>query len=197
MIRGKTMLGDTRAITGPVWSFRTAGGAPPPVSVDERRVLADAYVRGGQDANTNFGRATDLIVKFSADPAYRRETYVKLDISEVRSGQSVILRLFGRLSDTREPSVIVGIYPASSISWDETTLTWNNRPAPGTAQWSTVTVVGTTARWYDVNLTQQVQFERSLGRTTIALVLRKTLETLPYVTFGSRESLNAPGLVVQ
>jgi phosphatidylserine/phosphatidylglycerophosphate/cardiolipin synthase-like enzyme len=197
MIRGKTMLGDVRRITGPVWSFTTTGGAPPPVSTGAQRVLADAYVRGGQYANTNFGGAPDLVAKFSADPALRRETYLKLDISGVQSGQTVRLRLFGRLSDTREPSVIVGIYPASSIAWGETTITWNNRPTSGTSQWNVVTVAGTSSRWYEIDLTQQVQFERSLGRTTIALVLKKTLETLPYVTFGSRNSSNPPSLVVQ
>ena len=188
---------DARRITGPVWSFTTTGGAPPPVSTGTQRVVADAYVRGGQYAGTNFGGAPDLVAKFSADPALRRETFLKLDISGVQSGQTVRLRLFGRLSDTREPSVIVGIYPASSIAWGETTITWNNRPTPGPSQWNVVTVAGTTSRWYEVDLTPQVQFERSLGRTTIALVLRKTLETLPYVTFGSRNSSNPPSLVVQ
>jgi phosphatidylserine/phosphatidylglycerophosphate/cardiolipin synthase-like enzyme len=196
MVRGKTMLGDTRRITGPVWSFATTGGAPP-VTPGTDRVLSDTFVRGGQYASTNFGQAAELFVKFSADPALRRDSYVKLDISGVQSGQSVRLRLSGRLSDTREPSVIVGIYPASSISWDETTMTWNNRPAAGTTQWSTVTVFGTSPRWYEVNLTQQVQSERALGRTTIALVLRKTLETLPYAAFGSRNSSTPPSLVVQ
>jgi phosphatidylserine/phosphatidylglycerophosphate/cardiolipin synthase-like enzyme len=196
MIRGKTMLGDTRRITGPVWSFTTTGGAPP-VSTGSRRIVADAYVRGGQYGNTNFGSAPELVVKYSPDPALRRESYLKLDISGVQSGQTVRLRLYGRLSDTREPSVIVGVYPASSITWGETTITWNSRPTAGTAQWRVFTVVGTTSRWYEVDLTQQVQFERSLGRTTIGLVLRKTLETLPYVTLGSRNSSNPPGLVVQ
>jgi phosphatidylserine/phosphatidylglycerophosphate/cardiolipin synthase-like enzyme len=195
MIRGKTMLGDVRRITGPVWSFTTAGGAPP-ASSGTHRILADAYVRGGTYANTNFGLAPELVMKYSVDPAFRRESYLKLDISGVQSGQSVRLRLNARLSDTREPSVIVGVYPAGSITWGETTITWNNRPGVG-GQWAVFTVAGTTARWYEVDLTQQVQFERSLGRTTIALALRKTIETLPYVTFGSRSSSNPPGLVVQ
>jgi hypothetical protein len=195
MIRGKTMLGDSRRITGPVWSFTTAGGAPP-VSTGTQRVLADAYVRGGQYANTNFGSAPELVVKYAADPQFRRESFLKIDISGVQSGQRVRLRLYARLSDTREPSVTVGVWPASSISWGESAITWNTRPATG-GQWATFTVAGTSSRWYEVDLTQQVQFERSLGRTMIALALSKTLATLPYVAVGSRNSSNAPGLVVQ
>jgi phosphatidylserine/phosphatidylglycerophosphate/cardiolipin synthase-like enzyme len=196
MIRGKTMLGDSRRITGPVWSFTTAGGAAPSTPGTER-IVADAYVRGGQYANLNFGRAAELVVKFSTAPDFRREAYLKLDISAVQSGDTVRLRLFGRLSDTREPSVTVAINPASSISWGETSLTWNNRPAAGTTDWGRVTVVGTSSRWYEVDLTSRVQAERAFGRTTIALVLRKSTDSLPYVTFSSRDSSNAPALVVQ
>ncbi|HET7218223.1 MAG TPA: phospholipase D-like domain-containing protein [Vicinamibacterales bacterium] len=195
MIRGKTMLGDARRITGPVWSFTTAGGAAP--SSGTERILADAYVRGGQYADTNFGSATELITKYSADPAYRRETFVKLDISGVQTGNTVRLRMFGKLSDTREASVTVAIYPAASTSWGETSITWNNRPAVSTTEWARVTVMGTTARWYEVDLTQRVQAERSLGRTTITIVVKKGVETQPYVSFASRTSLNPPALVVQ
>jgi phosphatidylserine/phosphatidylglycerophosphate/cardiolipin synthase-like enzyme len=197
MIRGKTMLGDSRRITGPVWSFTTGGGAAPPVSPGTQRVLADAYVRGGQYANTNFGSGSELITKYSADPAYRRETYMKLDISGVPSGASVRLRVYGRLSDTREPSVTVAIFPVASTTWSETSITWNNRPAAGTTEWARVTVTGTTSRWYEIDLTSRVQAERALGRTTIALVLKKSTDSLPYVTFASRNSTNQPGLIVQ
>jgi phosphatidylserine/phosphatidylglycerophosphate/cardiolipin synthase-like enzyme len=196
MIRGKTLLGDTRRITGPVWSFTTLGGAPP-VTPGTARVLADAYVRGGQYANTNFGQGAELVVKYSADPAFRRDSYMKLDIGGIQAGQSVRLRVFGRLSDTREPSVTLAINPVSSSTWGETTITWNNRPAVTATEWGRITVVGTTARWYEVDLTQRVLAERAAGRNTITIALRKMTETQPYVTFGSRNSSNAPGLVVQ
>jgi len=194
MIRGKTMLGDTRRITGPVWSFTTPGGTSP--STGTALVVADAYVRGGQYANTNFGRATELVTKFSTDVQYRRDSYLKLDIGSVAAGDRVRLRLFGRLSGTEEPSVTIALSPVSNTSWSETSITWNNRPPAGTTEWARVTVVGTTARWYEIDLTQRVQAERAAGRTTIAIALKKSVETQPYVTFGSRESANKPGLVI-
>ena len=285
-IRGKTMVGDTRAISGPVWSFTTAGGvAPPPAptglqatpistsridlswadvageagykierklasattwaqigttganvatyqdtsgltanttynyrvrawtsggnsaysntavattpaaSADTARILADAYVRAGQYASTNFGRATELITKFSADAQYMRESFIKLDISDVQTGDSARLRLFGRLSDTRAASVTTTIYLVSNNSWGETTLTWNNRPTGGTA-WATVTVSGTGGAWYEVDLTSQIAAQRAAGQTVIALALRNTADTLPYVSVSSRETSNSPRLVV-
>ena len=196
MIRGKTMLGDSRRITGPVWSFTTTGGSAP-LSPGTDRIVADAYVRGGQYANSNFGTGAELVTKYSADQSYRRETYVKLNINNIQSGATVRLRLYGRLSDTREPSVIVAIFPSSNTSWGETSITWNTRPAAGTTEWGRITVMGTTAQWYEVDLTSRVQAERALGRTTITLVVKKSADSLPYVTFASRNSTNPPGLVVQ
>jgi phosphatidylserine/phosphatidylglycerophosphate/cardiolipin synthase-like enzyme len=195
MIRGKTMLGDSRRITGPVWSFTTAGGVAP-ASPGTGRILADAYVRGGSYANTNFGTSTELVTKFSTDATYRRETYLKLDISAVQSHARVSLRMYGRLSDSREPSVTAAIVSSSSTSWGETSLTWNTRPPAGTMEWGRVTVVGTTARWYEIDLTSRVQSERAQGRTTISLVIKKSADSLPYVTFASRNSATPPGLVV-
>ena len=196
MIRGKTMLGDSRRITGPVWSFTTLGGPPPP-SPGIERIVADAYVRGGQYADTNFGAASDLAVKFSADPSFQRESYLTLDISGVQGAHTVRLRLFGRLSDTREPSVTIAINPSSSDGWGETAITWNNRPPVGPGEWGRLTVVGTTGRYYEVDVTQQVQSARAQGRNTVSLVLRKTTETLPYVNVGSRNSSSPPALVIQ
>jgi phosphatidylserine/phosphatidylglycerophosphate/cardiolipin synthase-like enzyme len=287
-VRGKTMLGNTRAISGPIWSFTTSGGVPPPLaptnlqatpvsttridlswtdvadeagykverklasasstawaqigttgadvstyqdtsgltagtsynyrvrawttggnsaysntvtattlaaSPESGRILADAYVRGGQYAGTNYGRATELITKFSGTAQYLRESIMKLDISSVQPGNAVRLRVFGRLSDTRAPSVTSTIYLASSTSWTETGVTWNTKPLAQTA-WTTVTVSGTTAAWYEVDLTTQVQERRSAGQTMIAIALKNTVDTLPYVTFSSRETSNAPQLVV-
>jgi phosphatidylserine/phosphatidylglycerophosphate/cardiolipin synthase-like enzyme len=202
-IRGKTMIGDgggpfnapARAINGPIWSFTTSGAAPSQ-SAEQARILGDAYVRGGQYADTNFGKAVDLIAKFSADTAYLREAYMLLDISTVQPGQTVRLRLFGKLSDTRAPSVTTTIVPLATNAWTETSVTWNNKPAAGSDLWGTVAVSGTTGQWYDVDITSKVQALRTAGQTTVGIALRCGVDTLPYAGFGSRESGNAPQLVI-
>jgi hypothetical protein len=202
-IRGKTMVGDgggplnapARAVNGPTWSFTTAGTAPPPPG-DASLILADAYVRSSQYANTNYGTAQEFITKFSADVAYVREAYMMLDISGVQTGQTVRLRLFGRLSDTRAPSVTTAITALSTSEWTETTLTWNNRPAAEPDTWGTVDVSGTTGTWYEIDITPHVQALRAAGQTAVGIALKGTVDTLPYVTFGARESANAPRLVI-
>ena len=202
-IRGKTMIGDgggpfnapARGLNGPLWSFTTSGSVPPPPA-SANGVVADAYVRGGQYANTNYGNASELIAKSSADLAYLREAYMRLDISGVQPGQTVRLRLFGKLSDTRAPSVTTAIMPLTTSGWTETTVTWNNRPSVGADTWRTVSVSGTTAQWYDFDITSPVQALRAGGQTSVAIALKSTADTLPYVTFSARESATAPQLVI-
>jgi phosphatidylserine/phosphatidylglycerophosphate/cardiolipin synthase-like enzyme len=287
-VRGKTMVGNARAISGQVWSFTTSGGVPAPpapgnlqatavsstridlswadVAGEEgykierklasasstawtqiattganvvsyqntsgltpntaynyrvrawttggnsgysntatattqasspatARIVADAYVRAGQYANTNYGTAAELIAKLSVDSQYQREAYLKLDISSVQSGDSVRLRLSGRLSDTRAASVTTRVYAVANTSWAETSLNWNNRPAAGTTILGTIVVSGTSAKWYEVDLTSHVQAQKAAGATVIAITLKNPVDTPPYSAFSSRESGAPPELV--
>ncbi len=174
---------------------RQGGTTPPPTNAGAR-ITADAYVRAGASAATNFGTFSELIAKFGADTQYVRESYLKLDISDVQAGDTVTLRLFGHLSDTRAASVTTRIYNVTDTSWSETGITWNNKPASATTAEGSVSVSGTTGQWYDVNLTSFVQTQRSAGKTTIAIALKNPDDTLPYVTFASRETSNGPQLVI-
>ena len=176
---------------------RQNGASTPPPSGASARIVADAYVRGGSFATTSFGGVGEIITKFSADAQYLREGYMKLDIGAVQAGDTVTLRLFGQLSDTRASSVTTHIYGVSNTSWGETTLTWNNRPAAETTVLGTVVVSGTTGQWYEVDLTSYVQAQRAAGQTTIAIALKNPIDTLPYTTFRSRQSsTNKPELVI-
>jgi hypothetical protein len=196
MIRGKTMVGNSRRVSGPIWSFTTAGDVPPPPPPPPigTEPLADAYVRGGQFAAMNFGTAAELVAKFHTDPQYRRESFLKFNIGAVQPGDNVRLRVFGWLSDLREPRVAIAVTQATDTNWTETAITFNNRPASGTAEWGRIYVNSTSGQWYEVDLTERVQAERAAGRQTITLVLKKSVNALPFAAFGSRESANPPVL---
>lgn len=174
---------------------QNGAGAPSP-SPSSARVLADAYVRGGTSASTSFGAAPELIVKFSADPQYLREGYMKLDITDVTATSTVRLRLSGRLSDTRAATVLTNVYGVANTSWVETSLTWNNKPPSGTTVIGSVVVAGTTPQWYEIDLTSYARTQRAAGQTTIAIALKNPADTLPYSSFGSRESGTRPELVI-
>ena len=96
----------------------------------------------------------------------------------------------------RAPSVTTTIVPVATTGWTETSLTWNNKPAAGSGLWGTVVVSGTTGQWYEVDITSQVQALRTAGQTTAGIALRSGVDTLPYASFASRESANAPRLVI-
>jgi hypothetical protein len=92
--------------------------------------------------------------------------------------------------------VLTAVYPVASTTWAETTVTWNNKPPAGGTALDTIAVGGTTGAWYELNLTAYAQQQRSAGQTVISVVLKGTADTLPYVTLGSRESGNAPRLLI-
>jgi hypothetical protein len=170
------------------------GSAP---SQGAARVVADAYVRGGPYASTNYGTVSELIAKFSADGQYAREAYVTLDITDVTPSTPVHLRVFGKLSDTRAPSVTVNVYPVASTTWNETTITWSTKPTADTTQLiGSIVVSGTAGQWYDVDLSSFARDKRSQGQTRLSVLLKSPADTLPYATFGSKESGNKPELNV-
>jgi hypothetical protein len=175
----------------------TATATTAAASPEAGRILADTYVRAGQYADTNFGRATELIAKFSTDGQYQRQAFLKLDISEVQSTTtSVVLRLAAKLSDTRAASVTVNFYAGTNTSWSETGITWNNKPSVPTNTGASVVASGTTPQWRTIDLTTFIKQQRALGVTTITIGLISPVDTLPYASFGSRESSTRPELII-
>ena len=96
---GSTILDETKLP-------KQTGSAGDQLPAKEARVLADTYVRAGSYASTSFGAAPGLIVRRdSVTLVYMEEGYLTLDTSAVQPGDTVTLRLFGHLSDTRAPTV--------------------------------------------------------------------------------------------
>jgi hypothetical protein len=161
---------------------------------------ADAYVRDGSSATTNFGTATELQTQVSSTGS-NRESYLKFDITAVSGIVNAKLRLYGRLSDTSGMNVPAAVYPVLTTApdWTESgtgSITWNNKPATGGALTS-VTVTDNNARWYEWNITGYIQSEKAAGRNTIKLAIKNTASSTPFATFNSRENdNNRPQLIL-
>ncbi len=158
--------------------------------------LADAYVF---DANpsTNFGTATQLITRTRSNN--NNQSFLKFDLANFCGANRVVLRVYGRLSDTKMTSLALDVYGVPNTTWSETTLTWNNRPANSATLQQTVQVTGTTARWYDLDITAYVKSELLAGRRTISLLLKNGTTSSTNSTstlLDSREAVNKPQLVV-
>lgn len=95
----------------------SGGGAGEPSAA----VVADALVDQGDPAR-NYGAATSL----AADRHPRRDSYLRFQVSGVgeREVSGALLRLHVNQRTGDGPALF-----ATSSSWDESTLTWNSRPA--------------------------------------------------------------------
>jgi hypothetical protein len=162
--------------------------------------IADAYVRDGSSATTNFGTANELHTQVSSGGS-NRETYLKFDITTVSGIVNAKLRLYGRLTDTSGNNVPAAVYPVltSAPDWVESgngSITWNNKPATGSALTS-ATVIDNNARWYEWNIADYVKAERDAGRNIIKLAIKNTAASTPYATFNSKEAdNNRPQLIL-
>jgi glucose/arabinose dehydrogenase len=159
------------------------------------RALADAYVRDGNTAATNFGTATDLVVKRSANAGNTRETYLRFNLSGVSAVGTARLRLFGRL--TLAGSVVVNVHTSSDTTWSETGINWNNKPAADAAVLATATLTSTAGQWLEWDLSSFLQAEKAAGRDVVTLVLKPGGVTDPVAIFNSDEaSANRPELAI-
>jgi hypothetical protein len=164
-------------------------------STADAPALADLYVRGGNNAGTNYGTATQLVVRLASQAKDTYETYVKFDAGQQCTVSAVKLRLYGQLSGSG--TLPVAVYAVPSTTWTETGTNWNNKPAAGTLL-RTNNLSGTTARWYEWDVTDYVRAELAAGRSVVAFVLKSTATTSYQATFNSRQpaGANAPRLAI-
>ncbi|MET0624693.1 MAG: carboxypeptidase regulatory-like domain-containing protein [Pyrinomonadaceae bacterium] len=194
-------VGTAYTFTPPSFAFpglsanQTANftGRPPNATADVF-ALADLYVRGGS-ASSNFGTATQLIARLASQTKDTHESYLKFNVGQPCTVTSVRLRLYGQLSASG--SLPVAVYGVPVTTWTETGTTWNSKPAAG-ALLRTVSIPGTTAAWYEWDVTAYVRAEVAAGRNVVAFALKGTSTTSYQVSFNSREATgaNAPRLSI-
>jgi chitodextrinase len=127
-VRARDAAGNTSPLSDPA-SVTTPSASPPPpppppppaTQTHTFGPVADARVEAATPS-TNFGTATLIGTDFSPDV----DAYIKFDVSGLAGTvQSARLRLYAPNGSLDGPAV-----HAAGSGWTETTLTWNNRPAP-------------------------------------------------------------------
>lgn len=162
-------------------------------NISELTTTDDAFVRGGTYAGDNYGTNSSLVVKGHNTDSYRRESYLKFDLSGItETVTNATLRLKVNNDDAGPTHALRFV---SDDSWSESTITWNNKPATGTSLGSaTSPAIG---EWFEVDITAQVQTELS-GDGVISLNLHETSNN-NYVSYHSNnaaDSDNFPRLVL-
>ena len=164
------------------------------------RAAADNHVRDGSFATTSFGSNTNMEVKWVGAPGYSRETYLQFDLTGVgpESGiTSAKVRLFGRKLDTLVPSMTVGLHGVTGPAWDESTLTWNTKPAFGASPLATRNIAGSAGAWYEFDITNFLKEQKAAGATVVALAVRAQAISEGWAGFASDEAAtDRPELVV-
>ena len=134
---------------------------------------ADAHVRDGVHAGTNYGGSSTLEVRRNGKPDHTRWAYLRFPISALSSVGGARLRLHGRLTETTGSPVQAQVLAVASSSWSENGLTWNDKPAPEPVPLATTALVHTSTaeRWYEWDVTAYVQAEKAAGRRSVSLAI--------------------------
>lgn len=114
-----------------------------------------------------------------------RWIYVKFDLSSFPSDaviNSVRLYLYGKVT---APTTLPSAYEVADDSWNETGITWNNKPLPGA--WVTDGTQGN-GNWYEWDITSYARSEFAIDQI-ISVVLKFKNESLTpqHIDFISRE----------
>ncbi|MBN1996714.1 T9SS type A sorting domain-containing protein [candidate division KSB1 bacterium] len=94
--------------------------------------VADAYVRGGENADVNHGAEELLRVRGSNSEDNRRKVYMKFDLTEFSFADVGYATLWLTVDRAVGGGNIdrADFYTVSDDSWEESEITWNNAPAP-------------------------------------------------------------------
>lgn len=103
-------------------------------SAVELASTADAYVRGGTQANDRLGLGSSLLVNLdAADAKYTYESYLRFNLAGYQGNlTSAKLVLMPSQAGTNIANATFEVRLVGGDTWQEQTITWNNRPAGGT-----------------------------------------------------------------
>lgn len=163
-------------------------------SSDTLLPVADAFVRNGSYAGTNYGRDTSLVVKSSSSSGYSRSSFLKFSLDNVNNISSAKLRIYGRNTDNTS-SISISTYGVANDSWTESGITWNNAPVASTSSLSAA-AVNDQAKYYELDVTDFVRSEAG-GDKIVSFLLKDPAAQNKNLAFNSKENTqNSPRLIV-
>jgi hypothetical protein len=162
--------------------------------------VADAYVNSS-NPNTNYGSESRLYVTSDTEVEY---TYVMFNLSSVPSNATILsAEIMLYLQNTGGdiywyPADTIGVHYCSESSWEESGITWGNKPSFNpmpTDTWS-FGIIYRIREYKSWNVTKDVKTALSSGRLTeVVKFVAKTGSG--YANFNSREGTNKPKLQIE
>lgn len=158
--------------------------------------VADAYVRGGTSSALNFGTDPALLTKDISASNVNRDSFLRWDLSG-QSGKLISAAVRLAVVNTSQSGNECGAAFVSDDSWDENTLTFDNKPSSGQlfSQWLPIT-----GESVEFSVTPQV-VDTLLDDGKLSLRIRSTGDYggPGNVTYASREDTaasNRPQLIL-
>ena len=152
----------------------TSGGGIPAIFL----ASGDAHVIGGDSADANFG--DEALLSVLDDPFQPREAFVSFDLDALAGD---VVHAFVRLPMVSAAAGAVNSAALVTGDWDETLLTWNNKPDSGEVlgSWS-----GEEGGLASIDVTSLVQDLIDQGHTKLSLRIFAAPGS-GSVTYGSSE----------
>ncbi len=169
--------------------------------LDTNGVLADAYVRGGSYSGNTYGTIdpTQLQTKTESTLEYTRQTFLRFDISKYTTILGAKLRLYGAKNSNESNNINVGVYEVSNTTWNENTITWNNKPVTENIPLAStiVNALPTSPQYYEWDVSEYIKSIKEGGGDQVSFLLANQEVTTSYVFFNSKEaSGNKPQLII-
>ncbi len=161
--------------------------------------VADAHVKSGNNAQVNYGNDKLLYVKNTSSSSSYSEAFLRFDISGISPGiSSAILKLYGAVSNSNNPSITVQAFNVTSQTWQEKTLTFSNKPSAQTTVLASANVSGTAKKYYNFNVTQHINNLLISGNNFVSFQIKGlTVTNNSNVIFNSQEAnANKPQLLI-
>lgn len=157
----------------------------------------DAQVYEG-NSNNNYGTSSSLQVKKIPGSTNTRITYLKFDLSSYHLSQTgkAVLRVYLRTNDNTVPTIVEAL-KVNDNSWQENTLTWNNKPvSSGSAGTNIVYSAGS---YYEWDVSDYISSLNPIigNHLFLTIALSDVAESNALLTFNSKEyASNPPELVL-
>lgn len=148
--------------------------------------VADAYVNSGNNAGSNYGSSTDLVVKDGAGDGFDRKAYLQFDLRDVTS---TILQAELEIYSQAYGAAPHRVHEVADDSWQESTITWNNAPAEGD-------IIAEYTMLEGLNIMDVTDFviQEHAGDGIVTLALTELPNSNIYAGYFSRESAFPPVL---
>lgn len=155
--------------------------------------LADAYVRNGTYASTNYGSDTSLVLKGSNSSGYTRLSYLKFSLSGLNNISSAKLRIYGRNIDNAS-TISISSYGIDNDLWTQSGINFNNAPTATSAALSSASV-NNIGQYYEFNVSNFV-INQAAGDQVVSFLIKDPTNQNTNLFFNSKENANNPPQLV-